>query len=105
MPDGSDYKNYRPVSNLGFVSKFIERAIADQLKLYISTSNLDNELHSAYIDNHNTESAPLKVVSAIRLATDQNQGVILVLLSAAFDTVDDNILVGRLASVVKLLPS
>ena len=38
--DPSGYKNYRSVSNLGFVSKVIERAVAGRLKSYISIITL-----------------------------------------------------------------
>lgn len=98
--DPSEYKNYRPVSNLGFVSKVIERVVANQLKTYLSDNNLDDKLQSAYRAKHSTETALLKVVSDIRCSIDNNRGVILMLLdlSAAFDTVDYDILVGRLAS-------
>ena len=74
--------------------------MADQLKSYLSANNLDAELQSAYRAKHNTETALLKVVSDICLATDQNHGVILVPLdlSAAFDNVDYDILVGQLGS-------
>ena len=64
--DPSDYKNYRPVSNLGFISKVIERAVADQIKSYLCANNLDDELQSAYRKRHSTETALLKVVSDIR---------------------------------------
>ena len=78
----------------------IESAVAHQLKSYISTNKLDAELQSAYIAKRSTKTALLNVVSSIRLATDQNQRVILVLLdlSTMFDTVDYDILVGRLAN-------
>ena len=94
--DRLDYKNYRPVSNLGFVSKVMIGAGADQLKSYISTNILFADLQSAYRAKHSTETALLKLVSEVCLATDQNKGVILVLLdlSAVFDTVDYDILVG-----------
>ena len=96
--DPSDYKNYWPASNLGFVSKVIERAVANQLKSYISTNNLDTEPQLAYGAKHSMETALLKVVRNICLASDQNQGVILMLLdlSAAFDTVDHDINIGQL---------
>ena len=67
------HKNCRPISDLGFVSKVIERAVADQLKSYISTNNLDAELQAAYRAKYSTETDLLKVVSDIHLATDQNQ--------------------------------
>jgi len=98
--DPSEYKSYRPVSNLGFVSKVIERAVADQIKSYLCANNLDDELQSAYRKKHSTETALLKVVSDIRSCIDQDKGVVLMLLdlSAAFDTVDYDILIGRLTN-------
>ena len=85
--DPSEYKNYKPVSNLGFVSKVIERVVANQLKTYLSDNDLDEKLQSAYRAKHSTETALLKVVSDIRCSIDNNRGVILMLLdpSAAFN--------------------
>ena len=96
--DPNEYKNYRPVSNLGFVSKLIERVVADQLKTYMNEHRLDEELQSAYRAMHSTETALLKVISDIRRSLDSNKGVIMLLLdlSAAFDTVDYDILFQRL---------
>jgi hypothetical protein len=98
--DPSEYKNYRPVYNLGSASKVLERAVANQLKSYLYANNLDDELQSAYRKKHSTQTALLKVVSDIRSCIDQDQGVIIMLLhlSAAFGTVDCDILVGRLTS-------
>jgi len=94
--DPSKYKNYRPVYNLRFVSKAIEMIVANQPKSYLYANNLDGELQSAYGKKHNTSTAHLKVVGDIRSCIDQDQGVILMLLdiSAAFDTVDYDILAG-----------
>ena len=96
--DPGDYKNYRPVSNLGFVSKLIERIVANQLKSHMSEHCLDEELQSAYRAMHSTETALLKVVSDIRHSLDWNKGVVLLMLdlSAAFDTVENDILLRRL---------
>ena len=90
--------NYRPVSNLVFISKIIERAVADQLVNHISLNGLQDPLQSAYKQYHSTETALLKVTNDIRCALDGNEVVILVLLdlSAAFDTVDHEILLHRL---------
>ena len=90
--------NYRSVSNLGFVSKLIECIVANQLKSYMSEHCLDEELQSAYRAMHSTETALLKVVSDIRRSLDSNKGVVLLMLdlSAAFDTVDYDILLRRL---------
>ena len=90
--------NYRPVSNLLFLSKLIERAVADQLVHHISANGLHDPLQSAYKQFHSTETALVKVTNDILCALDKNEVVILVLLdlSAAFDTVDHKILLHRL---------
>ena len=55
--DTEDFKNFRPVSNLPFVSKLIEKSVAVQLVQYIDDNNLDKKLQSAYKKLHNTENA------------------------------------------------
>ena len=55
--DTEDVKNFRPVSNLPFVSKLIEKSVAVQLVQYIDDNNLDKKLQSAYKKLHNTENA------------------------------------------------
>ena len=87
------------LSNLGFVSKLIERIVANQLKSHMSEHCLDEELQSAYRAMHSTETALLKVVSDIRRSLDSNKDVVLLMLDlicAAFDTVDYDILIRRL---------
>lgn len=92
------YCNYRPVSNLSFVSKLIEKAVSKQVLAHISRNSLGEKLQSAYKKHHSTETALLKVQSDILMAMDNNKVSILVLLdlSAAFDTVDIDILLERL---------
>ncbi len=53
-------KNYRPVSNLTFLSKIIERAIAKQFVDHLTNNNLMDNLQSAYREGHSTETALLK---------------------------------------------
>ena len=55
-------------------------------------------MQSAYRQNHSTETASLKIVSDILDAADTGHVTLLALLdlSAAFDTVDHNILLSRL---------
>ena len=86
------------MSNLGFVSKVVECVVANQLKYYVNTNNLDEELQSAYRSVYSTELSPLKVVSDINCSINNNQSVIVLLLdlSAAFDTVGSHILFDRL---------
>ena len=90
--------NYRPVQNLSFVSKVIERVVAQQLTSHMRENNLHEQMQSAYRQNHSTETALLKVHSDILSAVDNGCVVVLVLLdiTAAFDTIDHAILLSRL---------
>ena len=88
--DPLEYMNFRPISNLPFLSKVIEKVIAAQLTSYVEDNNLCELFQSAYRRNHSTETALIRVHNDIAMAIDKGHSVILVLLdlSAAFDTVD-----------------
>ena len=90
--DADDLKNYRPVSNLPYLSKFIEKCIVAQLKFHVETNNLDENHQSAYRKNHSTETALLKITNDLLRAMDKSRCSILVMLdqSAAFDTVNQD---------------
>ena len=91
-------KNYRPVSNLTYISKLIERAVVAQLLDHLKDNNLMDIYQSAYRMFHSTETALLKVRNDILMEMDKRNTVMLVLLdlSAAFDTIDHKILLNRL---------
>ena len=90
----------RPVSNLPYVSRLSERAAADQLIDHMTINGLHLELQLAYKKHHSTESALLKVKNDVLLNMDAQKVTLLVLLdlSAAFDTVRHDILLDRLRS-------
>ena len=92
------YKNYRPVSNLSFLSKVIEKVVCVQLTSKARQSGMMEDLQSAYSDYRSTETALLKVRCDILKAMDEKQAVCLVLLdlNAAFDTVSRSLLFNRL---------
>ena len=96
--DPSDLGNYRPVSNLSFLSKVLERAVYEQIIDYLRTYNLLPKYQSAYRSNHSTETVLLDVMSDIYAASDSKKLTLLALLdqSAAFDVVDHSILLKRL---------
>ena len=102
--DVHDLKNYRPVSNLSFVSKLVERVAVKQLVEYLEANELMPKLQSAYRKHHSTETAVLRVLSDILTAVDKQQVTLLALLdlSAAFDCVDHDILLSRLQSTFGL---
>ena len=91
-------KNYRPVSNLSFVSKQLERVVATRLSKHLSEKNLCETLQSAYKSNESTETALLRVSNDILRAMDNGKVGILILLdlSVALDTVDHSLLIQRL---------
>ena len=82
--------NYRPVSNLAYISKIIERVVCDHLTLYTANSDKIKTFQSAYKQGHSTKTVMLKVKTDLLDAIDQRKVVCLVLLdlSAAFDTVN-----------------
>ena len=87
--DENIFANYRPIANLPFLSKVMERIVSSQLRNYLQDSELFPAMQSAYRENHSTETALLKVYNDILLALDKGQEAILLLLdySAAFDTI------------------
>ena len=100
--DHTILKNFRPISNLQFVSKLTEKAVAKQITEHMSTHGLFPSLQSAYRKYHSTETALLKVKNDLLLNMNNGHVTILVLLdlSAAFDTVDHDLLLQKLQSVI-----
>jgi Reverse transcriptase (RNA-dependent DNA polymerase) len=96
--DPAELKNYRPVSNLTFASKIIEKLVAEQLVSYLQSNSLMPRLQSAFRSHHSTETALLRVMSDLLRAADAKCVTLLGLLdlSAAFDCVDHEILLHRL---------
>ena len=96
--DKEIFSNYRPVSNLTYVSKLMEHVIAKQLIDHLESNNLAETFQSAYKQYHSTETVLTSVTNNILTALDRRQAVLLVLLdlSAAFDTVDHSVLLRRL---------
>jgi hypothetical protein len=88
------YSNYRPVSNLSFLSKLIEKAVLLRLNHHASQHNLLPKNQSAYRQNHSCESALLRLVNDLLCDMEHQEvtALIAINLSAAFDTVDHEIL-------------
>ncbi|KAG5270734.1 hypothetical protein AALO_G00195980, partial [Alosa alosa] len=100
----TNLSNYRPISNLSFLSKVLEKVVCNQLNTFLNESSILEKFQSGFRSNHSTETALVKIVNDLRLATDSNKVSILILLylSAAFDTIDHSILIHRLAKWVGL---
>ena len=95
-----ELNSYRPISNLSFNSKILEKVVANRLRSHIYKNGLSNVSQSAYKQFHSTETALLKVHNDINLNIDNGKVTALTLLdiSAAFDTIDHNILITRLST-------
>ena len=55
------FKNYRPISNLTFISKLVEWAVCEQLMDHAHKTGKLEDLQSAYRSDHSTETALLKI--------------------------------------------
>ena len=95
-----EYKTFCPVSNLRYVSKLTEGAVASQLMEHMTVNNLHLKFQSAYKKNHSTEAALLKVKNDILMNMDEQIVTLLVLLdlSSAFGMVNHQVLLEHLRS-------
>ena len=95
----SDPANYRPIDNVTFLSKILERIVANQLILYLDKHELFPSHQSGFRKNHSTETLLVRLLSDFYGAMDRGQVTLLALfdVSAAFDSVDHPILLQRLS--------
>ena len=86
--------DYRHVANLSFISKIFEKAIATQIHSHLINNDIVDNFQSAYKTGHSCETALLRVYNDIVTTIGRGNGVMLVLLdlSAAFDTIDHDTL-------------
>ena len=90
--------NYRPISNLSFISRLVEKAAINQLVQHADHHDLTPHHQAAYKKNHSCETSLLRLTNDALWAMEQQQATILVVtdLSAAFDTVNHDILLSVL---------
>ena len=96
--DPENMKNYRPISNLSFLSKVIEKCVAIQVSKYLEENNLLCKFQSGYRRYHSCETATTRIHNDILVMCDRQSKVVLLLLdlSAAFDTVNHSMLLKKL---------
>lgn len=92
--DPSLLSSYRPIANLSFISKIIEKVVYKQLYHFLNTNSLLPSTQSGFRLSHSCETSLLKLYNDLIFAFDHNESSVLVCLdySSAFDTVDHNLL-------------
>ena len=90
--------NYRPVSNLSFLSKVLEKAALQQFMQYSDHHKLMPDYQSAYRANFSCETALVKLMDDLLWSMEHQRVTTLMAidLSAAFDTVDHDVLLSVL---------
>ena len=90
--------NHRPVSNLCFIAKILEKLVFSQVSSYLNSHNIYNTCQSAYRPGHITETALLKVVDDLLLSLNKGNISVLALLDiySEFDAIHHPIHVHRL---------
>ena len=87
-------KNYRPVSNLSFLSELVEHIGMSQIMEFCENNKLFPDHQSAYRQFHSCETLLIKKTNNILWAFEWGHvvGTVFLDLSAAFDTVDHEVL-------------
>jgi hypothetical protein len=100
--DQENFKNYRPVSNLPFASKIVEKVVVTRLNEHLTQNNLHEINQSAYRKHHSVETALVRVFDDMLNAIDSKKCILLILLdlSSAFDTIDHGILLARMEKML-----
>lgn len=96
--DPASLSSYRPISNLSFLSKLVERVATARFVRHAEDNKLFPVRQSSYRRGHSTETAVLCVHNDLVRAIDEQRitGLVMLDLSAAFDTVDHSILLSVL---------
>uniref|UniRef100_A0A8D2LRL2 Reverse transcriptase domain-containing protein n=1 Tax=Varanus komodoensis TaxID=61221 RepID=A0A8D2LRL2_VARKO len=93
--------NYRPVANILFLGKVLERVVTGQLQAHLDETDYLDPFQSGSRPGHGTESALVALYDDLCRERDRGSASLLVLLdlSAAFDASNHGILLVRLVGL------
>ena len=96
--DRDSIASYRPVSNLSFMSKLLEKVANIQFGEHLDDQNLHCPDQSGYRPKHSCETLMVRMFDDILSGMEQKNTIVLLLLdlSAAFDTIDHDLLLKKL---------
>ena len=99
--DPSYFNNYRPIYNLSIFSKTLERVVSKQLSSFLTINNILCTFQRVYVPSKSTEITITRETTNVLCYFNNTYGKIRVLLdlSSAFDTIDHNLLISRLANI------
>ena len=99
FPDSQKVAHVKPLlKKPNLDGKTIERVVSSRISDHVRANNLSDTFQSAYKPFHGTETALLRINNDILSAMDDDKitALVLLYLSAAFDTVDHKILLSSL---------
>ena len=95
--------NYRPISNLSYLSKILEKLVSMHFISYLNKHDLLPVHQSGFRAGHSTETVLVRLLSDAFSAVDSGDVTLLALLdvSAAFDSVDHDYSSGEASKIVR----